>query len=57
MNSGSDYGDKLDTIDLIITALKEHEKMLDSVISNLSAFTGGAERTDDQTLLIIEMKD
>ena len=31
MNSGSDHSDKLDTIDLIITALKEHEKMLDSV--------------------------
>ncbi len=35
MNSGSDYGDKLDTIDLIITALKEHEKMLDSVHAKL----------------------
>lgn len=35
MNSGSDYGDKLDTIDLIITALKEHEKMLDSVQAKL----------------------
>lgn len=31
MNSGSEYGDKWDTIDLIITALKEHEKRLDSV--------------------------
>jgi len=35
MNSGSEYGDKLDTIDLIITALKEHEKMLDSVYNKL----------------------
>ena len=35
MNSGSEYGDKLDTIDLIITALKEHEKLLDSVYQKL----------------------
>lgn len=35
MNSGSEYGDKLDTIDLIITALKEHEKLLDSVYNKL----------------------
>jgi hypothetical protein len=35
VNSGSEYGDKLDTIDLIITALKEHEKLLDSVYNKL----------------------
>lgn len=35
MSFNSENRDKLDTIDLIITALKEHEKLLDSVYNKL----------------------
>ena len=38
--------DKMDAIDLIITALKEHEKRLDDVVARLEEVTASAEEAD-----------
>ena len=38
------FTDKMDAIDLIITALKDHEKRLDDVVARLEELTASAEK-------------